>query len=131
MVSASAGDGRHGTAWQAERVLLPTPCLALPCLGRFATVRPYFLSLIPSTQPQWQYAPVNLLTPIPLPTPPDSTSSSLSVGAIAGIVIASVVVVSSIVSAVVFFWYRRKLKKRVERGEVNADEVEAEERGWK
>lgn len=93
----------------------------------FSDVRPYFMSLVPS--PQWQYAPVNLTAPIPDPTP--APSNGLSAGAIAGIVVASVIGVVTIVSAVVFALYRQRLKKKVEKGEMDPEEWEAQERGWK
>ena len=89
-------------------------------------MRPYFLALVPT--PSWQYAPVSLLTPIPVPDPP---SSGLSVGAIVGISIAAVTVAASLISAVVFLVYRHNLKKKVEKGEIDPEEWEAQERGWK
>lgn len=87
-------------------------------------VRPYFLSLVPT--PQWQYAPTTLLTPTP-----SSSGSGLSVGAIVGIAISLAVGIATIVSAGVFLYQRRKLRQKVERGEVDLEELRRDEAGWK
>ncbi|KAI9001766.1 hypothetical protein DFJ74DRAFT_697138 [Hyaloraphidium curvatum] len=89
--------------------------------------RPYFLALSPT--PTWQYAPVSLVSPLPTPTPPPS--SGLSPGAIAGIAVAAAAAAATLIAAVVFGIQRHKLKKKVEAGEVDPEELEREARGWK
>ena len=55
----------------------------------------------------------------------------MGAGAIAGIVLAAVIALATVGAAAYFLYYRRKLTKKVEKGELDLEELQAEEHGWK